>query len=94
MKTIFKIFALLLGLASGHMFGHLYHETKRYDQVGYCCYRDEGFYNEHNTIRWDNDFANEWPRYGVTNEGKVSFPDLSEQSLISGFERGTYNTPK
>ena len=86
---------LILALGFANMLGaDVYYGAKNYDALGYCCYRDGGFYGENNTIRWDSDFADEWPRRGVTNEGKVSFPDLSEQSLTSGFERATYNTPK
>ena len=73
----------------------MYHQHRTYEQVGYCRYCDRNSYRENqNSIRWNDDFANEWPRYGVTNEGKVGFADVSEQPLISGFERGVYNTPK
>lgn len=73
---------------------YIYHYPKSYDQVGYCCYREDGAFIPQQTIRWADDFASEWPRYGVTNEGRIGFSDISEQPLISGFERGVYNTPK
>lgn len=94
MKNRIKIaFALVLMAISMQSFAHIYHQAKSYDHVGYCCYREDGTYIPQ-TIRWSDDFNNEWPRYGVTNEGVVGFADISEQPLISGFERGVYNTPK
>lgn len=93
MKRIVTILTLILVLVSINSFAHIYHQPRTYDNVGYCCYRPDGTFVPQ-TIRWNDDFANEWPRYGVTNEGKVGFSDVSEQPLISGFERGVYNTPK
>lgn len=94
MRYIKSLFLIFITLVCINIDADIYHETKNYEPIGYCCYREGGFYNGQNGIRWDSDFANEWPRYGVTNESKVSFPDLSEQSLTSGFERASYNTPK
>lgn len=92
MKRI--IIALVLWIAPvGILKAEIYHRTKSYDNVGYCCYRQDGTYVPQ-TIRWADDFNNEWPRRGVTNQGKVGFADISEQPLISGFERSVYNTPK
>lgn len=88
------IIALLLGIiVSSNLAADIYHQPKSYDRVGYCCYQEDGTYMPQ-TIRWSDDFNNEWPRHGVTNQGVVGFADVSEQPLISGFERGVYNTPK
>jgi hypothetical protein len=94
MKIMLKLLAITLMLISLQSIATVYHQPKNYDQVGYCCYRPDGTFMPQSTIRWNDDFANEWPRYGVTNEGKVGFSDISEQPLISGFERSVYNTPK
>lgn len=94
MKFFVKIISLAIVLTTVNNFAHIYHQARTYDNVGYCCYRQDGTFVPQQTIRWNDDFANEWPRYGVTNEGKVGFSDISEQPLISGFERGVYNTPK
>ncbi|CAN5144300.1 hypothetical protein BH09DEP1_BH09DEP1_1400 [soil metagenome] len=95
MKLILRLFVLLLVAQSASNFAQVYHQHRTYDEVGYCRYCDNALqYDNQSTIRWNDDFANEWPRYGVTNEGKVGFSDISEQPLISGFERSVYNTPK
>lgn len=94
MKIILKLLVAVLTLISVKSFATVYYQPKNYDQVGYCCYRQDGTFIPQNTLRWSDDFDNEWPRYGVTNEGKIGFADISEQPLISGFERGVYNTPK
>lgn len=93
MRFILKIISLVTIFISITNFAHIYHQTKSYDRVGYCCYQENGTYMPQ-TIRWANDFDHEWPRRGVTNEGIVGFADMSEQPLISGFERSVYNTPK
>lgn len=94
MKRILKIITLTLSVIGMHSYATIYYQPKSYDRVGYCCYREDGTYVPQQTIRWSDDFAYEWPRYGVTNQGKIGFSDISEQPLISGFERGVYNTPK
>ncbi|GMU18820.1 MAG: hypothetical protein AMXMBFR12_00120 [Candidatus Babeliales bacterium] len=94
MRFILKIISLVMIFVSITNFAHIYHQTKSYDRVGYCCYREDGTFVPQQTIRWADDFADEWPRRGVTNEGIVGFADMSEQPLISGFERSAYNTPK
>lgn len=93
MKIRLKIISVILATMASSSFAHIYHQPRTYDNVGYCCYRQDGTFVPQ-TIRWNDDFTNEWPRYGVTNEGKIGFSDISEQPLISGFERGVYNTPK
>lgn len=94
MKIAVKILSLILVTMASFSIANIYYQPRTYDNVGYCCYREDGTFVPQNTIRWNDDFANEWPRYGVTNEGKIGFSDISEQPLISGFERGVYNTPK
>lgn len=95
MKKIVRIIALLVIIQSTSMFARVYHQHRTYDEVGYCRYCDRDSYGDNqNSIRWNDDFANEWPRHGVTNQGKVGFADISEQPLISGFERSVYDTPK
>lgn len=83
---------LTLFVVTNALVAKVYYEARSYEPIGHCCYGNT--ISEDNMVRWDNDFKSEWPHYGVTNQDRVGFVDRSEQSLISGFERGVYNTPK
>lgn len=74
-------------------------ETEIYNQpeARFCRYQNgEWLFCGHNREWWDLNHPGVWERYGIITRwnDRESFSDVSEQDLISGFERGIYNSPK